>query len=128
MRRFQSVGALVIGVALALLPTTGVSLPFMSYGRSGLLVSFAVAAMAGPANAATPTDTYADAPAQPGTVRLMVVGDVVLAQSTGRRIRRSPRSFRPSGVSFSRTSLRLVTPKFLHSSKSSPVRRTSSPT
>ena len=30
-------------------------------------------------------------------------------------------------VSFSRTSLRLVTPKFLHSSRSSPVRRTSSP-
>lgn len=30
-----------MGVGLALLPTTGVILPFMSYGRSGLLVSFA---------------------------------------------------------------------------------------
>ncbi len=34
-------GLLHMGVALALLPTTGVNLPFMSYGRSGLLVSFA---------------------------------------------------------------------------------------
>lgn len=30
-----------MGVGLALLPTTGVILPFMSYGRSGLLVCFA---------------------------------------------------------------------------------------
>jgi cell division protein FtsW len=34
-----------MGVALALLPTTGVNLPFMSYGRSGLLVSFAAVGM-----------------------------------------------------------------------------------
>ena len=39
----------------------------------------------------------------------------------------SPRSLRPRSVSFSRTSLRLVTPKFLHSMRSSAVRRTSSP-
>jgi cell division protein FtsW len=30
-----------MGVALALLPTTGVVLPFMSYGRTGLLICFA---------------------------------------------------------------------------------------
>ncbi len=30
-----------MGVVLALLPTTGVNLPFMSYGRSGLIVAFA---------------------------------------------------------------------------------------
>jgi len=34
-----------MGVALALLPTTGVILPFMSYGRSGLLVCFAAVGM-----------------------------------------------------------------------------------
>lgn len=34
-----------MGVALALLPTTGVVLPFMSYGRSGLLVCFAAVGM-----------------------------------------------------------------------------------
>lgn len=33
-------GFLNMGVALALLPTTGVALPFMSYGRSALLTSF----------------------------------------------------------------------------------------
>lgn len=44
-----------MGVALALLPTTGVALPFMSYGRSALLTSFAavgilmsIARVAGP--------------------------------------------------------------------------------
>ena len=36
----------------------------------------------------------------------------------------SPRSFKLLSVSFSRTSLKLVTPKFLHSNRSSPVRRT----
>ncbi len=34
-------GLLHMGVALSLLPTTGVILPFMSYGRSGLIVCFA---------------------------------------------------------------------------------------
>jgi cell division protein FtsW len=34
-----------MGVALALLPTTGVILPFMSYGRSGLLVCFIAVGM-----------------------------------------------------------------------------------
>ena len=34
-------GFLHMGVALALLPTTGVALPFMSYGRSALLTAFA---------------------------------------------------------------------------------------
>lgn len=33
-------GFLHMGVALALLPTTGVALPFMSYGRSALLTTF----------------------------------------------------------------------------------------
>lgn len=51
-----------------------------------LVVTFVVVAMAGPASAATPIDRSTDTPAQPGTVRLMVVGDVVLAQSIGRRI------------------------------------------
>jgi cell division protein FtsW len=42
-----------MGVALALLPTTGVNLPFMSYGRSGLLVAFvAVGVLLSVANAA----------------------------------------------------------------------------
>lgn len=42
-----------MGVALALLPTTGVILPFMSYGRSGLLVCFlAVGVLLGIARAA----------------------------------------------------------------------------
>ncbi|MDR0787954.1 MAG: putative lipid II flippase FtsW [Gemmatimonadota bacterium] len=34
-----------MGVALALLPTTGVNLPFMSYGRSGLLIAFIAVGM-----------------------------------------------------------------------------------
>ena len=34
-----------MGVSLALLPTTGVVLPFMSYGRSGLLVCFCAVGM-----------------------------------------------------------------------------------
>ena len=43
-----------MGVALALLPTTGVNLPFMSYGRSGLIVSFAaVGVLLGIARAST---------------------------------------------------------------------------
>jgi cell division protein FtsW len=47
--------ALHMGVALALLPTTGVILPFMSYGRSGLLVCFiAVGVLLSIARAATP--------------------------------------------------------------------------
>jgi cell division protein FtsW len=33
-------GFLHMGVALSLLPTTGVALPFMSYGRSALLAQF----------------------------------------------------------------------------------------
>src|SRR3569833_4006207 len=41
--------------------------------------------------------------------------------------RQSPRSFKACPVSFSRTSFKLVTPKFLHSKSSSPVRRISSP-
>jgi cell division protein FtsW len=44
-----------MGVALALLPTTGVILPFMSYGRSGLLVCFiAVGVLLSIARAAKP--------------------------------------------------------------------------
>jgi poly-gamma-glutamate synthesis protein (capsule biosynthesis protein) len=54
-----------------------------------LVVACAVAAMAGPASAATPIDLSTDAAAQAGIVRLMAVGDVVLGQSTGRRIIKS---------------------------------------
>ncbi len=52
-----------------------------------LLVTFTLAAMAGPASAATLRST--DAPAQVGTLRLMAVGDVMLARSIGRRIVRN---------------------------------------
>lgn len=52
----------------------------------GLLVTFMVAATALPVRATTPIEASTDTPAPAGTVRLMVVGDVVLAQSTGRRI------------------------------------------
>jgi poly-gamma-glutamate synthesis protein (capsule biosynthesis protein) len=51
-----------------------------------LLVTFVMAATAGPAVAAMPIETLTDTPTPAGTIRLMVVGDVVLAQSTGRRI------------------------------------------
>ncbi|MEP7361486.1 MAG: CapA family protein [Chloroflexota bacterium] len=50
------------------------------------MVALTVAAMAGPASAATDAAQSADATAQAGTVRLMAVGDVVLGQSIGRRI------------------------------------------
>jgi cell division protein FtsW len=44
-----------MGVALSLLPTTGVILPFMSYGRSGLLVCFsAVGVLLAVARASSP--------------------------------------------------------------------------
>jgi len=49
-------------------------------------LSLVVAAMAGPAGATTPTERSTDTPAQTGVVRLMAVGDVMLAQSIGRRI------------------------------------------
>jgi poly-gamma-glutamate synthesis protein (capsule biosynthesis protein) len=51
-----------------------------------LLVTLVLAAMAGPASAATPKEVSTDTAAQTGVVRLMAVGDVMLAQSIGRRI------------------------------------------